>query len=586
MRTHSTFFLLFCLLCLAQITNAQRGIGLPLQPDKLAYAKEVEQEAITKNDTLLMAEAYYLYGKIHIAARDYLTAKDYFIKSLRIVEGKHKFDKVSRIYIWLSWMEREQADEVKSLEFARQSIAYARISTPKALLSAYQSMSEVYVMVCYDSLSINRKHPLQDSLFYYCKEGERIAYRLNDSLSIAGVSNTLGKVYGFQRNPRTFYYYQIALKIYTALKHKANQASITQQLALTYLQFNQPDKAYPLLKNANELYKSLKIREFALDRGLARTYMQYYQQKQDWKNAFDKSLEVRSFERDEMLADRNGAVSRLGVEYDTEKKEAELKSQRRELELSQKNQQSQRWLLIVLSVLLLGTAAASIAFYQISQKNQRLSQQNAALVQEQNHRVKNNLQLISSLLSLQLNRLDDERSRNAVEDSQRRIEVMGLLQRKLYDGNNLVTVNMADFIRDLAEMVLKAFELEQVEVVYKIEPTVVLSEDYAMRIGLIVNELITNACKYAFENNPKPRLQISATLVNKTFQLHVADNGPGFSIAEVPTRSFGLRLIQMQVEQLFGTYRFENNGNVQFEMAFTLLPLSPLRRKAKLSTTQ
>ncbi|GAB4002667.1 hypothetical protein GCM10028807_61700 [Spirosoma daeguense] len=552
----------------------------------MAYAKEVEQEAITKNDTLLMAEAYYLYGKIHIAARDYLTAKDYFIKSLRIVEGKHKFDKVSRIYIWLSWMEREQADEVKSLEFARQSIAYARISTPKALLSAYQSMSEVYVMVCYDSLSINRKHPLQDSLFYYCKEGERIAYRLNDSLSIAGVSNTLGKVYGFQRNPRTFYYYQIALKIYTALKHKANQASITQQLALTYLQFNQPDKAYPLLKNANELYKSLKIREFALDRGLARTYMQYYQQKQDWKNAFDKSLEVRSFERDEMLADRNGAVSRLGVEYDTEKKEAELKSQRRELELSQKNQQSQRWLLIVLSVLLLGTAAASIAFYQISQKNQRLSQQNAALVQEQNHRVKNNLQLISSLLSLQLNRLDDERSRNAVEDSQRRIEVMGLLQRKLYDGNNLVTVNMADFIRDLAEMVLKAFELEQVEVVYKIEPTVVLSEDYAMRIGLIVNELITNACKYAFENNPKPRLQISATLVNKTFQLHVADNGPGFSIAEVPTRSFGLRLIQMQVEQLFGTYRFENNGNVQFEMAFTLLPLSPLRRKAKLSTTQ
>lgn len=578
MRTAPPCLILVLLLLLAWRTFAQPIAGLPLQPEKLAYAKEIEQEAIAKNDTLLMAEAYYLYGKVHVAARNYLTGKRYFMKSLRIVEQKRQFDKISRIYTRLSWLENEQSDQSKALEYARLALVYAHTSNPKTLMAAYQTMSKVYLTICYDSLANNRRHPLQDSLFYYCKLADRIANNLKDSITIADVSGLLGKIYGLQRNPKAFHYYQQALQINRAMNHTNSQATNSLQLALTYLQFNQPDRAYPWLQQTSVLYNSLKGREFYIERDLASAFMQYYRQKKDWHKAFEQSLIVRGYERDQMTADRNGAVSRLSVEYETEKKETQLNSQRKELYLSQQNQQAQRWLLTILSVLLLGATGASIAFYQISQKNKRLSQQNAALVQEQNHRVKNNLQLVSSLLSLQSNRLDDESARNAVEDSQRRIEVMSLLQRKLYDGDNLVSINVDEFLKELVTMVIKAFEQQQVEVAYQIDPSMMLPADSAMRIGLITNELITNSCKYAFPDNPKPTLQIIASLVNKTFHFCVVDNGPGFVETKAPSRSFGLRLIQMQVEQLFGTYQFQSNGNLEFDMSFPLLPSFPLRK--------
>lgn len=581
MRTYQPYIWLLLLLVTIRTTTAQPGVGLPLQPEKLAYAKEVEQEALEKKDTLLMAEAYYLYGKIHVSARDYLTAKGYFIKSLRIVEQKRQFDKISRIYVQLEGLEQFQANPAKQLEYARLALTFARLGTQRTLMSACQSLGNAYLAICYDSLVNNRKHPWQDSLFHYAKRAEKIAYKLNDSVSIAALSSLMGEVYGFQRNPQAFHYYQIALRIHTARNHTSGQVSASQRLAHIYLQFNQPDEAYPFLQQASKLYNSIKIREFKIEKIFAETYMEYYRQKKDWQRAFGQSQKVRSNERDQMMADRNGAVSRLSFEYDTKKKEAKFISQRRELHLSQQNQRTQSWLLVVLSALLLGTAGTSIAFYRISQKNQRLSQQNAALVQEQNHRVKNNLQLISSLLSLQSNRLNDDSARNAVDDSQRRIEVMSLLQRKLYDGDNLVAVNVADFVRELVTMVLKTFEQEQIEVAYQIEPTVMLPADSMMRVGLIINELITNACKYAFPDNPKPLLQIAASIAHKTFHLRVTDNGPGFDNTKIAVQSFGLRLIQIQVEQLFGSYELENDGRFQFDMTFTLFPPSPFRRETK-----
>lgn len=548
---------------------------LPLQSGKLVYAQKIERDAIVKKDSLLFAEAYYLYGKTYVDAGDYLTGKRYFMKSLRIVEQNHQSDKISRIYLRLSWIEREQKNLTKALEEARIALAYARNGTPKTLMSAYQQLADIYIFLYHDSLANNRQRPLLDTIFHYGKLAERIAYQLNDSISIAGISGILGAVYRFRHEDQAYRYYQTALGIHTALKHTSSQAVSSLVLAQTYLEFNQPERAYHLLQQASLLYNSLKVRELSIERDLAIAYMRYYQQTKNWQKAFEQSQRVRGFERDQMVADRNGAVTRLGVDYEMAKKETILKSQQRELALSQDNQKTQHRLLLILSALLLGTAFASGAFYRLSKKNQRLSLTNANLVREQNHRVKNNLQIISSLLSLQSNRLVDESAKNAVEDSQRRIEVMSLLQRKLYDGDNLVSAPVGDFIRELTEMVLQAFnELNQVKTVYQIPSTLTLSADYVMRIGLIVNELVVNACKYAFPDNPHPTLYIEAALVKNTFHLRVADNGNGFD-SSASSKSFGMRLIKIQVEQLFGTSQFDSKDGTTFTMTFPLLPVLP-----------
>ena len=533
MKTYIARLIFLFLFTFIQAVFAQMPTPLPLQTKKFEYAQEVEQEAIGKKDSLQLAEAYYLYGKVYVAARNYLTGKEYYMKSLRIVEQKRRFDKVSRLYNRLSRLEIEQSNKIKALEYAHLCLFHAQKGSKKEIASAYQAVGNAYIVICQDSLVHNRKHPLQDSLFYYCNLSKRLAYELKDTLDIAAVNVAFGEIYRFQHNPQSFRYYSIARDLYKAIGHEPNQAMMIQELALTHLKFNQPDKAYPLLQESERMYRALQVREFYSEKIFAEAYLQYYQQKKDWKKAYAQSQLVRGYEHGQMIADRDGAVSRLSVEYDSEKKEAQLESQQRELVLSTKNQLTQRRFLVVLSTLLLGTLVASGLFYRLSRKNRRLSLHNAALVQEQNHRVKNNLQLVSSLLSLQSNRLSDASAKSAVEDSQRRIEVMSLLQRKLYDDNNLTAVNVADFIQELTEMVLETFELQHIDTTYQIPATLTLSADYIMRIGLIVNELITNACKYAFPNHPNPALWIEASLEKNTFHLSVTDNGKGFDVEQI-----------------------------------------------------
>jgi two-component sensor histidine kinase len=500
MKLCSNRFLLVFLLIFIRISTAfsQSSGKMPLQSEKLKYAREVEQEAIVKNDSTLFAEAYYLYGKIYVDAGDYLEGKRYFMKSLLIVEQQDEVDKVSRIYSRLAWLEREQSNLDKALEYARAAMTYARKSTQKARMSAYNSMGYIYFAICRDSLEQRGKHSLQDSVLYYLKLTNQLAHRLNDSITIASISGQLGEIYGFQHDPKAFHYFQSALKIHKAQNHISRQAVVSLQLATTHLLFKQPEKAYPFLQQANALYKSLQSRELRVERDLANAYMEYYRQKKYWQEAFEQSLLARRYEQEQMTADRNGAVSRLSVEYDTKKQKAELENHRRELKLSQQNERTQRWLLFVLSVLLFGTIGATVVFYRISKKNHRLSRQNEILVQEQNHRVKNNLQLISSLLNLQSSQLTDDNAKKAVEDSQLRIEVMGLLQRRLYDGDQSTSVHVADFIKEITEMVLLTYEMEDVDTTYEIPDTLTLPADYVMRIGLIVNELVVNACKYDY----------------------------------------------------------------------------------------
>ena len=228
-------------------------------------------------------------------------------------------------------------------------------------------------------------------------------------------------------------------------------------------------------------------------------------------------------------------------------------------------------MLWALAALLVGALTATVFFRRLSHKNKRISEHNAELVREQNHRVKNNLQVLSSLLSLQSNRLSDPLAKTAIEESQLRVETMAILQRRLYDGDGLVTVQAQDFMLEITEMVLHTFGLsDTVELQTAIAP-ISLGADHALRVGLILNELLTNACKYAFADHEAPCLQIVFQKTQEKYHLEFGDNGPGLALDahQRPSKhSFGMRLIEMQVAQLEGTYQFNNTRGTNFSMFF------------------
>jgi two-component sensor histidine kinase len=555
--------------------KAQQQLSfLKLQTHKIQWANAVIKNALKTKDTLQLAEGWYLYGKIYEASGDYLTAKRYFMRSLRIQEKRGDSFELARLYYRFAKIENDTHRYNEALRYVQLSLGVAkRIGSDKALLRAYGEMVRIHA-TDWPLFKVNTTGPKPnyDSVLYYLRKIEYFAQRSEDSLEIAAVDKALGEELLRRKDPKAIDYFQKALNVFIQQNNRINRIEPMLNLAKATIAFGQIKRGYQLLRQAQLMYDSLPIHDYMAKTDFEKAYVQYYRAIGNSKMELEHTTKLHELEKIELNADREGAISRLSVEYETEKKEAQLKNQQKELALSNENQTIQRRFLVALSFLLIGAVVAIVVVYRLYRKNQQISRQNATLVREQNHRVKNNLQVVSSLLTLQSNRLTDEIAKSAVEDTQLRIEVMTILQRKLYDGDQLASVRLLEFIAELLEIVLQTFDYEHVKITYDISATLEVSMDHALRIGLIVNELATNACKYAFTDHPHPKFSVTCSVQQGVFEMKVADNGKGFKQPNPSNNtkkmSFGMRLIQIQVEQLYGTYHFYTEDGTVFQMQF------------------
>ncbi|MEZ0610689.1 histidine kinase dimerization/phosphoacceptor domain -containing protein [Fibrella sp. WM1] len=188
------------------------------------------------------------------------------------------------------------------------------------------------------------------------------------------------------------------------------------------------------------------------------------------------------------------------------------------------------------------------------------SMQLQTVMRELHHRVKNNLAIVSGLLSLQLNRLEDQQAMKAFQEGQRRIEAIALIHQRLYQSQELTAIDMGQFVEELTLSTMLAYGYQPGSIELNINSDVeVLDIDMAVPLSLIINELLTNCFKYAIPNVPDPSLSISLLKQNGLL-LEVADNGPGINIDlwNKPSTSFGKRLIKGLSEQTGGILTVEN----------------------------
>ena len=193
------------------------------------------------------------------------------------------------------------------------------------------------------------------------------------------------------------------------------------------------------------------------------------------------------------------------------------------------------------------------------------------LLKEVYHRVKNNLQVIASMLSIQNMYLEDEQMKKILEDSQNRIFSIALVHQKLYASNDLSSISMADYFRELVGQIAGLYSDEQVDMVLDVE-NIKLDIDTIMPMGLITNEIITNSFKYAFRgvDNPQIKLNISRNMRNQIV-FKIGDNGRGFQ--EPPNldrpQSLGMQLINLLSSQLNATLNLKNRNGVVYTLIFT-----------------
>lgn len=299
---------------------------------------------------------------------------------------------------------------------------------------------------------------------------------------------------------------------------------------------------------------------------------QVYEQKGDLQNAlmyfkenFDQSL---IFEKEKNA--RSLRENELQINFLTQEKK-----------LSQKqNQQTIFFIIFGITVIPLFLSYRNYTLKQksnkqlalinkdLANKNLLLDKKNAEneiLIKEIHHRVKNNLEIITSLLALQSAQIDDLKTKSAITESQSRINSIGIVHQKLYQGTNLGKIEMKDYIFSLSESILDSFGVgDRIELKIIMEK-LDLDIDTAIPLGLIINELLTNSIKYAFPSDQKGTLTINLEKQNNTIlHLEVSDNGVGKKNI-VQGTGFGAKLIELLTQQLNGTMKeVIQNGTTTF----------------------
>jgi two-component system, sensor histidine kinase PdtaS len=209
----------------------------------------------------------------------------------------------------------------------------------------------------------------------------------------------------------------------------------------------------------------------------------------------------------------------------------------------------------------------------LAHKNALLDKRNAEnelLLKEIHHRVKNNLEVVSSLLALQSAKIEDPEIQDAMLASQNRVQSMGILHQKLYQSEHLAFIEMKHYFQNLCENILDSYnETERIKVNIDMNE-LELDVDTAVPVGLIVNELLTNSLKYAFPDGKKGEIQLALeNLAGNLYQLKIKDNGIGKTPnTNTKGTGFGTQLVDLLTRQIEGDLQEQNDNGTMIVINF------------------
>lgn len=193
------------------------------------------------------------------------------------------------------------------------------------------------------------------------------------------------------------------------------------------------------------------------------------------------------------------------------------------------------------------------------------------LLAEIQHRVKNNLAVISGLLSLQIENAQSDETRSFLLDAKNRVMSIAMVHERLYKKDNLSKINFSLYLSELVQEVVKSFPSNaQIEIVKELD-SVEIPITKAVPVGLIVNEAVTNSLKHAFKQTvAAPKIKIQMKIIFESLQISVSDNGSGFmDLEERKETSLGITLIESLADQIDAKLAFRNDNGAYINLVFS-----------------
>jgi two-component sensor histidine kinase len=305
----------------------------------------------------------------------------------------------------------------------------------------------------------------------------------------------------------------------------------------------------------------------------------------NYQHAYTAFLQYDVLKDSVFTTEADQRVAKLQTEFEVAQKESTIKTQQQSISQQKRVQLLTLGAAILLVLILIGVyrnyqdkRQSNNQLEQLNkdleQKNLQLDKQNAEnelLLKEIHHRVKNNLEIVSGLLALQAAQTDHPSAQAVMQASQNRVLSMGIIHQKLYQKGNLAAIEMKDYFQQLGESILDTFNAtKRISIHCNMQP-IELDVDTAVPIGLIANELLTNAFKYAFNANAAGEIMISlAPAANANeYIFQVSDNGIGKPKNITPKGTgFGTELVNLLVQQLEGNITVNNNNGTHITIKF------------------
>lgn len=555
---------LFLLLFLTRTSFSQSNDSA----NRYDYAESVLQEGISRNDSVKMAEGYYLLAKHYARQANFSKTYELFYTSLKINEQLADFSKMGRIYLRLSELEAEQYNFEKAKEFVNEAIStFEKGKLTKELKNAFVLAGDIQdISPSTDRRSL-RLH-LDSALFFYQKALKINLPQQNES-EVMGLKFKIGSTLLKLSDIRCLALFEEVIRFKKKQEPGIPLLNYSTTLALAYLSFGKVNEAGKILAENEE---TIRAGYTFSDNFLAHyydAYTAYYRTIGKWEEAFHMQQKATSHHYKMADIDTKGHTSKWRIILETEKKDLELELRKQKLETQQKIIDLQKLFGSWIALLVLGLAGLSYILHKNLKVQKSLAQKNAVLVQEQSHRVKNNLQVISSMLNLQADYLSDPNTIQVLSESKTRIEAMVLLQRQLYENNNNEFIDLNDLFHDIISSIGITFGHPSINFSLR-TPVEFLHVDTAICIGLIFNELIINSFKYVF-NSEVPEIEVILEKGRKGIDIIYKDFGKTDltdTLNHPDRKGFGMNLIDMILSQINGKINYTFNKESVFTISF------------------
>lgn len=524
--------------------------------NSIGYYKQSLEIEKRQNRTEAIAQSLINIGIAYKDLGAFDFALEHLLEAARYLEKKTVSIELASCYntIGLLLMDLGKTDQALYYHYMALEIRL-KLDYKRGIAGSLTNIGEAYKQKGQYSLSLD-----------FLNRSVEIKQKLNDKALLASSLDLLGEVYYLTGNfEKSENLYQQALSSETGdLKH---QATTLNKLGTLYTAWKKYDLAIQQLHKGREIADAAGTKKLLLDN--YEITIKAFREKKDFENALlfsDKYIALES----EMEEQKNKALTEFQVQSETAKKEQEInlmreKGRAQAAVVSQKN--TLIYSLYAGTALLIIIVLVSLKAYRtglkankqnkviIAQK-QMLIEQKQNVMKELHHRVKNNLQVLSSLLSLQQQRLEDPSTKEAIKAVNGRLNAMLLIHQDLYGDEVDSEVDLHDYIRKLADNLLFSFGYSKENLRLNLSANdLKLDADKALNIGFVCNEMISNACKHAFSKTEHPELNIIFKKEENNIHFIFGDNGSGIPDKNSleKTSSFGFRLIQMFIKDLKGT---------------------------------